>query len=166
MKAVTGSLFKRIDGKAIERDVEEELRFHLESLTEELQQDMSLAEAKNAALKRFGDVQQIKDECVEISTNSHPLMRALKSFLIALFLLGVLVRVYGTTIQVVRVGDILIVIAILSRLFLYVRGLNPSSFRSKSEASLSLKLNDRAQGLISNGRHGSLSPVERVIADK
>jgi hypothetical protein len=166
MKAVMGRLFKIIDGKAIERDVDEELHFHLESLTEELHQDMSLPEAKNAALRRFGDVQQIKEECVEISKNGHPLMRALRAFLIALFLLGVLVSVYGTTLQVVRVGRVLMVIAILSRLFLYVRSLNPSSFRSKSEVSSPLKLNDRAHALISNGPNGSLSPVERVIADK
>ena len=93
MKAVEGRLFKRLNREQIECEIEEELRLHLELLTDEhLQQDLSLTEARNAALKRFGNVEQIKDQCVEISSSSRPSIRALKSFLILVFLLGVLVR--------------------------------------------------------------------------
>jgi hypothetical protein len=153
-------LFKPIDNEAIEREIEEEFQFHLEMLTlDHLQQHMSLAQAKDAAMSRFGNVEQIKDQCVEISKNVHPIIRALKSVSILLFLAGVLIRVLNTEFHVTRVGDLLIFIAVLSRLFIYVRGLNPSGFRSSSEAS-QLILNEKPF------EHGSLTPVERVIAGK
>src|SRR5687767_163221 len=96
MKAVIKRLFHRFDRQVIERQIEEELRFHLELLTEQhLLQDMSLPAAKDAALKRFGNVEQIKDQCVEISKSNRPLIRALKFLLILVFLLGVLVRIFG-----------------------------------------------------------------------
>jgi hypothetical protein len=167
MRAVTGRLFTRFDSEEIEREIEEELRFHLEMLTQEhLKQDMSFAEAKDAALKRLGNVEQIKDKCVEISRSGHIFMRALKSLLITVFLLGVLVRVVSTEFHVMRVGDTLILVAILGRLFLYVRALNPSNFRSKPETSSPLMLNEEAQTSITAYDHRRLTPVERVIADK
>jgi hypothetical protein len=160
-----GRLLKPIDSQTIEREIEEEFRFHLEMLTlEHLQKHMSLAEAEDAARNRFGNVEQIKDQCVEISKNAHPLIRALKSFVIVVFLAGVLLRVFSTELHLVRVGDILIFIAVLSRLFVYVRGLNPSSFRSTSEAPLIL--NEKSRAPINACDNGSLTPIERVIAGK
>lgn len=167
MRAGPQRLFTRFDREEIERAIEEELRFHLEMLTQEhLDRDMSFEEAKDAALKRFGNVEQIKDRCVEIRRSGHPLMRALKSFLIPVFLVGVLVRVFSTEIHVMHVGDTLILVAILGRLFLYVSGLNPSSFRSKPETSSPLMLNEKAQTSIRAYDKRRLTPVERLIADK
>lgn len=167
MKAVTGRIFKRFYSQRAEREIEEELRFHLELLTAALQQqDMSLAEAKDAALKRFGNVEQIRDRCVEISRKNHPSIRALKSFLILVFLVGVLVRVFSTEFHVTRVGDVLIAVGILGRLLVYVRGLNPSSFRSKPETSSPLMLNENGQASIKAYDQRKRTPVERVIFDK
>ena len=167
MKAVNGRLFKRFDSEQIKGEVEEELRFHLELLTEALlQQDMSPEEANAAALERFGNVEQIKDQCVEISTRSNPLMRALKSFLILVFLVGVLVRVFSTEFHVLHVGDILIAVGVLGRLLVYVRGLNPSSFLSKPETSSPLMLNENGQASIAAYDQRKRTPVERVISDK
>ena len=166
MKAVDGRLFKRFDREQIEREIEEELRFHLELLTEEhLQQDLSLAKARDAALKRFGNVEQIKDQCIEISSRHHPLTCALKSFLILVFLVGVLVRVFSTEFHVTRVGDVLIAVGILGRLLVYVRGLNPSSFRAKPEASSPLMLRQASQTITAYDQR-KLTPVERVISDQ
>jgi hypothetical protein len=139
MKA--GQLFKRFHRQRVERDIEEELRWHLEMLTQEqLHQDMSLAEARDAALKRFGNVEQIKDQCVKISRRNQPFLRAVTPSLIVVVIVGVLARIYGTNVHVRHFGDLLIAISILSRLLLYVRGLNPSSFFSKPETSSPLKL--------------------------
>ena len=139
MKA--GQLFKRFHRKEIERDIEEELRLHLEMLTQEhLQQDMSLAEARDAALRRFGNVEQIKDQCVKISRTTQPFVRAVTPFLIVVVVVGILARTYSTDIHVRHFGDLLIAIPILIRLLLYARGLNPSSFLSKHENSSPLKL--------------------------
>ena len=167
MKAVMKRLYHRFDREVIERQIEEELRFHLDLLTEQhLQQDMSLPEAKAAALKRFGNVEQIKDQCVEISSSNRLLIRALKSFLILIFLVGVLVRVFGTEFHVTRAGDVLIAVGILGRLWVYVRGLNPSSFLSKPETSSPLMLNDNGQASITAYDRRKRTPVERVIFEK
>lgn len=164
MRALTSRLFTRFDPEETERAIEEEFRFHLDLLTKELlQQDMSFDQAEDAARRRFGNVEQIKDQCVEIKRSGHPLTRALKSLVIPLFLLGVLVRVLSTEISVRHVGDTLILVAILGRLFFYVRSLHPSSFRSKPETSLMLNV---AQTSIAAYDHRRLTPVERVIADK
>ena len=167
MKAVHGHLFKSFDSERIKREIDEELRFHLELLTAALQQqDMSLAEAKAAALKRFGNVEQIKDQCVEISRKNHPAIRALKSFLVLVFLVGVLVRVFSTEFHILHVGDILIAVGVLGRLLVYVRGLNPSSFLPKPETSSQLMLTEKSQTSIAGYDQRKRTPVERVIADK
>ncbi len=160
-------LFKPIDKQTIEREVDEELGFHVDLLTQEnLLQDMSPAEARDAALNRFGNLRQIKEKCVEISRNRHPLVRGLKSLMIGVFLAGVLIRVLGTEIHVTRVGSILIFVAILTRLLLYVRGWHPSSFRSTTQSSSPLRLIEKPQPSVRTYEHNGLTPVERVIADK
>lgn len=167
MEALLARLFKRFDRKAIELEVEEELRFHIELLTRgHIEQGMSLEAAKDAALRRFGDAERIKDQCVEISRRSHPLMRALKSFLILVFLTGILARVFSADFHVRQVGDMLIVVAALSWLFLYIRGLSSSSFRSKPETTLQLRWSEGSQVPIPAYDERKLTPVERVISDE
>jgi len=167
MKAVNGRLFKRFDSEQIRGEVEEELRFHLELLTEALlQQDMSQEEANAAALRRFGNVDQIKAQCVQISGKNRPVIRALKSFLILVFLMGVLVRVFSPEYHVTHVGDILIALGVLGRLLVYVRGLNPSRFLSRPETSSPLMLNDNGQASIAAYDRRKRTPVERLISDK
>lgn len=167
MKAVKERLFKPLNRAEIGREIEEELRLHLELLTEEhLQLDLPLAEARAAALKRFGDVERLKDECVEISRRHHPLILVLKSFLILVFLAGVLLRVFVAEYHVKHCADILIAVGILGRLLLYARGLRPSSFLSKPETSSPLMLIDKSQTLIAAYDPNRRTPVERMIFDK
>ena len=169
MKAAIDVLFKRRLKRSDEaaRDIDEELSFHLELLTQKhLQQDMSLAEAKDAAVKRFGNVEQIKDQCLAISRRSHPFLIALKSFLVFLFCSGVSIRILSTALNTRRMGDLLIAIPILTGLLLYVRGLNPSRFLSKSETGSPLRLNDDATPLFATYDQRMLTPVERLISDK
>ena len=160
-------LFRFLDRQQIEREIDEELSLHLELLTgEHLQQEMSLADARHAAQRRFGDLQQIKDQCVEISSRDRPLLRMLKAFLIPVFLCGVLARVFSTEIHFLRIGDLLIFVALLGRLLLYVRGLNPARFRPKLETASPLVLLDRSERSIAAYDHRKLTPVERVISDQ
>lgn len=167
METVIARLLKRFGRKAIELEVEEELRFHLELRTQEhLQQGMSLAEAKDAAAKRFGDAELIKDQCVEISRRNHPLMRALKSFSILVFLAGVLVRVSSADDHVNRVGEVLMMIAVLGRLLFYVRGLSSSNFSSTPETTLRLRWRENPQTPTAAYGEGKRTPIERVIFDE
>ena len=125
MKGAMGRLFERFGNEGATREIDGELRFHLELLTQTyLQQDMSLEAAKDAAARRFGNVERIKGECLAISRRSRPFLVALKSFLILMFLAGVVVRIRSTDLNTRHLGELLIAVPILSRLFLYVRDLN------------------------------------------
>ncbi len=167
MEDVIARLVKRFDRKDIQREVEEELSFHLELLTQEhLRQGMSLEEAKDEALKRFGNAERIKNRCVEISRRSHPFVRVLKSFLIVVFLAGVLACFFSADIYGRQVGNMLIVIAALSRLLLYVRGLSISGLNSKNETLSPLRLSNNGQMPIAARDRKELTPVERVISDE
>jgi hypothetical protein len=167
MKTAIEGLFRRFDSQRADREIDEELGFHLELLTEALQQqDLSLAEARNAALKRFGNVEQIKDQCVEISRRNQPVIRALKSFLVLVFLAGVLVRVFSTELNFTHMGDILIAVGILGRLLVYVRGLNPSTFVSRPETSSPLLLSEKSQTPFTVYDQRRRTPIERVFFDK
>ena len=114
-------------------DVEEELRFHIEMLEEKYtRHGLSSPEAKAAAKKRFGNLERVKNQCVEISKRNSPLRRILKTSTIFIALAGVLIHFAGEDYKVVRIGHTLIMIAVSARLLLYVRGLGPSSFLPKS----------------------------------
>ena len=54
----------------LETDMEREMRFHLECETEELmRRGMEREAARLAALKRFGGMEQHKEECRDVSRN-------------------------------------------------------------------------------------------------
>jgi putative ABC transport system permease protein len=56
-----GSLFRK---KRVENDLNDELRFHLEKMIEEsIAKGMSAEEARYAALREFGGIEQMKEEC-------------------------------------------------------------------------------------------------------
>ena len=110
-------------------EVEEELQFHIDMLERKYaQQGMSDARAKAAALKRFGNLERVKKQCVDISRRSGPLRRVLKAALILIALIGLSIWILSPEYKVARIGNILIVIAVAGRLLLYVRGLSTPTF--------------------------------------
>lgn len=156
-------LFRRLNGEHTRSEVEEELRFHLDLLTEEQrEQHGSLAEAKAGALKQFGNFEEVRDECVAISRRNRPYLRALKIFFTLIFVGGVLVRVFSFDYHVTRIGDLLIVTGILSRLLLYIRLLSPGSL-ARQQASTSLMLSEPGDKRFVFYDESQRTPVERVI---
>jgi hypothetical protein len=139
MKVAIANLLNRRDPRRIAFDVEEELQFHIEMLERAFTaHGMSSADAKAAALKRFGNPDRIRNQCVEISRRNSPLRRVLKPFSILLALTGLAVHILSSDRTVAHIGDTLMMIAILGRLLLYVRSLSPSIFiHATKEASLS-----------------------------
>src|SRR5829696_1032247 len=95
-----------------------------------VQDGMSAAAAKAAALRRFGSLEKAMKQCVEIRNRNSLLRRVLKPSLILLALSGLSIRILSSTTNFDHLGDILIMIAIGGRLLLYVRGLSPSTFLS------------------------------------
>ena len=131
MKIAIPNLFKNSDRKQIAFEVEDELQFHVEMLERKYVQDgMSAAAAKAAALRRFGSLERAMKQCVEIRNRNSLLRRVLKPSLILLALTGLALRILGTDIRVDHMGDVFIMIAISGRLLLYVRGFSPSTFLS------------------------------------
>lgn len=117
-----------------ERDVAEELQFHVDMLElKYAQHGMSTAEAKAAAKRRFGSFERVKRQCVAISERTTLLRRVLKTSFILIGLAGIAVRIVSSDFNVSRIGVVLIMIAISGRLLLYVRGLGPSTFFPKSK---------------------------------
>jgi hypothetical protein len=110
-------------------DVEEELRFHIEMLESKYaQHGMPAGQARAAAVKRFGDFERVKQQCVNIKQRSSLVRRLLKISTILLALSGLAVNYLSVEYRVTRIGHLLIAIAIMVRLLLYVRGLGPSTF--------------------------------------
>lgn len=104
-------------------DVEEELRFHVEMLERKYaQQGMSVAHAKAAALKRFGNLERVKKQCVDISRRNSLSRRVFKTLSILMVLIGLAIHVSSADYRIARIGQMLIIIAITGRLLLYVRG--------------------------------------------
>ena len=159
-------ILRRLDSRRAHREVDEELQFHLDLLTEELcRQHMSLPEAQETALGRFGNVEPIRDECVRIARRNHPLVSALKWFFGFVFVTGVLVRIFGAEFHVTRVGNILMMVGVLSRLLLYLRVMNRSRYVSQPDDSSLIKLNDSSLSL-SAYDDSRRTPVERLISYK
>jgi hypothetical protein len=157
-----------IGGRAeIEQQVEEELRFHCEMLTEDYREaGMSEDAARKAASKRFGDRERVQAECVEISRRNRPAMKLLKLLLLMFFVSGVWLRMTATHINFKQLADLLMATAVLGQLLLHVKGLGRAR-------ALSLKT---GSPLSIFGRNSSLSveayddegrtPVERLVADR
>lgn len=124
-------LLNIIPRNSVESDVDEELEFHLEMLESKFAQvGMGATEARAAALRRFGNVQRIKRQCVAISKRSGLLRRVLKVSLLLVGLAGFAIRISATELNLSRMGDVLIMIAVFGRLLLYVRGRSPFTYLS------------------------------------
>lgn len=131
MKTILANLLKKSNRKQIVFEVEDELQFHIEMLERKyVQEGMSAAAAKAAALRRFGSLEKAMKQCVDIRSRNSLLRRVLKTSLILLGLTGLSIRILSSQLTVDRMGSVLIMIAIAGRLLLYVRGLSPSLFLS------------------------------------
>ena len=121
-------------------DVQEELQFHIDMLERKFtEHGMPATHAQAAALKRFGNLERVKKQCVDISRRNTLLRRVLKTSAILVALAGLAIHILGSDYQVVRIGTMLITIAIATRVLLYVRGLSPWTFLPKTkQTSLSL----------------------------
>lgn len=152
---------------AIERQVEEELRFHCEMLTHEYQEGgLSEEAARDAAGRRFGDVERIQAQCVEISRRNRPAVKLLKLFLLMSFMTGVWLRLRGVDLNFLHLGNLLMAIGVLGQLLLRLRGLTATgSLAVKRSPPLSLLGRGESLSIEAYDEHGR-TPVERLVADK
>ena len=140
MRIALRNLLMRPNRNKTAFEVEEELQFHIEMLERKYaQQGMPYAHAKAAALRRFGNLERVKKQCVDISRRNSFLRRILKISLVLIALTGFSIHALSSDYKVDRIGSMLILIAIASRLLLYVRGLSSWKFLpGTKQTSLSL----------------------------
>lgn len=165
MKKTEAGPFCSLNRQKLEHEIEDELHFHLELSSEEhMRQGMTLEEARREALKRFGNIELLKKQCVEIGKRSRLRVRLLRSFFLAVFLFGVFIRIFwNADIYGKQIGNMLMVIAIFGSLLLYIRGLYHSSFVPGREDPVRLGLGD-----VDEARNApqQFTPFECVIADE
>ena len=126
--------------KRVEREVDEELQFHLDMLSEKyLRNGMTAGEARELSRKSFGDLEEIKNECLNI--RQLKLRRTLAFLFSLLFAGGVILRTFASDRGAVQLADLSMVIAVLGHGFMYVRGLSPSHFLSKASGNSIFKHN-------------------------
>ena len=127
MKIALRNLLQRLNRRKTPFEVEEELQFHIEMLERKYaQQGMSDAHARSAALKRFGNFERVRKQCMAISRRNSLLRRILKLSSILIALTGLTILILTSDYKVARIGTMLIAIAVSTRLLLYVRGLTPN----------------------------------------
>lgn len=123
MRIAARELLTLPNRRKTDRDVEEELQFHVDMLElKYAQHGMGGAEAKAAALRRFGNLERVKRQCVDINRRSSLLVRLLKILSILIGLAGLAIHILSPDWKIARIGQVLIMIAISGRLLLYVRG--------------------------------------------
>ncbi len=109
----------------IERDIEDELRFHLEMRAQQNRATgMSVEAAQADALAHFGNYEAVKAQCREITKEklARSLPRNISNVLIWVLLgVGLALRFLSDETPVQHCGDVLIVISVMWRLLLYVR---------------------------------------------
>ncbi|HKE57430.1 MAG TPA: permease prefix domain 1-containing protein [Pyrinomonadaceae bacterium] len=163
MAPAIARLLKSLGRKEIEREVDEELEFHVGLLQQEfIRQGMSAEEAQNATEERFGDIRRVRNECVAISKRQRPVVLVLKLMFALVFLSGVLVAVFSPEAHVDRVGHLLMAIGALSYFLVYSRNFNPSFFTPRALLLKSAALRKSSPKDIRNDQR---SPVERLLSD-
>jgi hypothetical protein len=147
----------------IEKEVDEELRFHIDMQTYDYEgRGLSPEDSRVMARARFGDVEKIRKECVRIGSGTTFLIWILNSvFLLSLFG-GLMLRALVSEKNLHHVGDILMMIGGLGILLVYAKKAGTTVFTSKSE-SFRLGLNNKPP--VSFDDQGR-TPFDRVRADE
>jgi hypothetical protein len=157
----------------IEREIEAELRFHLEMRIEQNRAAGMSAEAAQAdALQRFGNYEAVKTECHKIAQErlaNSPARPILNALIWVMLGVGLTLRSLSDIDAVQQCGTILIVISVSWQLLVYIR-LSGQLRKSETlpatpilpiETLNSTNIHDPIPYYDQQGR----TPVERVLSD-
>ena len=165
MKNITSFLSERLGQKALDRDVHEELQFHIEQRARSYElEGFSAADSRALAEDRFGDFEKIKKECVQIAVQSSAWVFAMKIVFIVTFLAGVLIRTLTLDFRVNRIGHILMAIAVLGGLLLYGKKLGATRPMRKDQP-VKLGLMNGASAIPRSFDEQGRTPFDRVRHD-
>ncbi len=165
MKDVLDKLLGRARRNSIANEVDEELQFHIAHRAEAYElEGISPEESLRRAEERFGDIERIREQCVQISSQNSAGVWAMKIVFAVTFLVGVLIRTLTLDFRVTRIGDILMAIAVLGGLLLYGRRLGAIRFNSENE-SVRLGLTNRTNSTPRSFDEQGKTPFDRVRSD-
>lgn len=154
-------------GAEVEREVNEELDFHRAMLMEEYQlRGLTEAEARAAARQRFGNFERVQAQCVEIGRRRRPAVKFLKLLFLLSFAAGLWLRLRGVDYQLMQVGHVLMVIAMLGQVLVHLKSTTATYLAHPHQgSSLSLTGRGAPPAIELYDEHGR-TPVERLVGDK
>jgi len=164
---------KRLRREHIEREIEEELRFHLEMRAHQNRTaGMSTEAAEADAHQRFGDFEAVKSQCREITKErlAHSPARRILSTLIWLMTgSGLTLRFLSDVHSVQQCGEVLVMISLTWRLLLYLRlgGLarKPEMVHASSTFPLVTIAPEEPRRAVDYYDGSGRTPVERILSD-
>jgi len=155
-------LLRHLNRNTSQLEVEEELRFHVEMQAHDYEDEGMEREAAAAKARlRFGDFAQIKRECVQIASRDSAGARFMKLLYTLVFLTGVLIRCLALGVNITRVGDVLIMIAVAGGLLLLGKRMRGRNLGTGPEA-ISLGLRAEASFTPVAFDEKGRTPFERV----
>jgi hypothetical protein len=163
-----------VRGAAAGREIEDELRFHIEMrASDNIAAGMSPEDAVADAMRRFGDFDQIRAVCEEIRKERLAgIMKVIKGCAWVILGCGLVLKMSSNIVAVV--GDFLILISLLWRLLIHLREMRPDRGRAIAALrerfyggplSLSGFTEDTPRPVPTYDKAGR-TPVERLISDE
>jgi hypothetical protein len=160
--------------EAVDREIEDELRFHIEMRTRDnVEAGMAPEEAMADAMRRFGDFDQIQAICEEIRKERRAsVMKVIKGITWVMIGCGLTLKMSASVHTLRDVGDFLIVIALLWRVLIRLRQMRPDQQRIKAAEQPTLSITHTI-GDFSSGSPGEpvpaydkdgRTPVERLLS--
>jgi hypothetical protein len=147
---------------SIENEIDEELRFHIDMQTSAYEDGgHSLRESLEMANARFGNVENVRRECLRISSGKSVLIWLLNTVFLLSLLVGLLLKVFVPEVHINQVGNVLMMIGTLGILLVYAKQAGASVYRSTGKTFRLGLQNTPPLSFDEKGR----TPFDRVRAD-
>ncbi len=119
------NLLLNCDATSIQREVEEELQFHIDMSAREYQsRGFSAEQASDLAKRRLGNTSAIKRQCLQISVRKRLHVRVISILCSIIFALGIIIKLSSTDVDVAQMGTVLIILAASGGLLTFVKSLS------------------------------------------
>jgi hypothetical protein len=162
VKNILHQLNAHVDRNSLRREVEEEFQFHIDMQAQDYEREGLTPEAaRTKAGVRFGDLAQIKSECVQIALQNDSGTIVMKVLFTIVFLAGALVRSLSSELHVTRIGDVLMMIAAAGGLLLMCTRMRTRAFQPEQKP-LGLGLSSGKQSTPISFDEKGRTPFERV----
>lgn len=147
---------------SIADEVDEEFGFHLDMRAREYERrGVSSGKSRAMAEARFGDVEKIRTECIQISSRKSVLIWLLNSVFLLSFVVGFFLRMLVPEMHVHQVGNVMMIIGGLGILLVYVKQAGTRVLNANSKPFRLGLDNTPPVGFDEQGR----TPFDRVRSD-